>query len=170
MFLFHTTKFFCNFFLKNVFSLAFRPTFLSFLMQKASLSCSMLSLQMLPHPSTECLVSTDFLLVLRLGEGQCVAGGIAILVREDNHQVGAREELGDFLRQSFQSCLVRHRSLTSRDYNKHVVGGNLCSQLWHLVPMVHHRVVGTYLLMAVLDILIDESQSLAATMKDDAAI
>ena len=51
-----------------------------------------------------------------------------------------------------------------------MVVGNTRSQLRQLVPMGHVGVLGTHIGMAVVDILLDEHQTLVATMELDTAV
>ena len=64
------------------------------------------------NPLVECDISTNFLLMLRFGKCQVIARGVSMLVWEDNHQIGAREEAGNLFWQSLQSRLVGYGSLS----------------------------------------------------------
>ena len=93
-----------------------------------------------------------------------------MLVREDNHQIGAREEAGKLFRQSFQCRLVGNGSLAGCHHHKEMVLAHVGGKLRHLVPMVHQGVFGTYFLMSVGDVLVDECHRLLPAMELDAAI
>ena len=69
-----------------------------------------------------------------------------------------------------QCSLVRYGSLTSGYYHEQVVWRYLRSQLWQLVPVNHLGIIGTHFRMPVLDIFIDERQTLFSAMKLDAAV
>ena len=93
-----------------------------------------------------------------------------MLVWEDNHQIGAREETGELFRQSFQSRLVGYGTLSGSHHHKEMVLAHVGGKLRHLVPMLHQGVFGSYFLMSVGDVLIDECQDLLPAVELDAAI
>ena len=108
--------------------------------------------------------------MLRLSEGKLVAVGITMLVGEDNHQVGTLEVFRYFLRQTLQCCLVRYGSVTGGNYHEQVVWRYLRRQMRQLVPVNHRGIISKHFRMPVLDIFIDERQTLFSARKLDAAV
>ena len=81
------------------------------------------------NPSRNTIVNAALFLVLGCSEGHALFLGVTILVREQYHEVLAREMLLSLNRQSLKGALVRNSTLTGCYDDKHVVVADFCCQL-----------------------------------------
>ena len=88
------------------------------------------------EPLSELRVSTLLLLLLRRGERHRI-DRLAVLVGEDNQQIGLPVVLFNLGREFLESMLIRHGALSGRYDDEEMVIVDALSQTRQVVPVLH---------------------------------
>ena len=116
------------------------------------------------------VVDAVLFVVLGLGEAHRVLLLVAILVGEDDHEVGAREVFRQLVGQTVEGVLVADSAFTGGHHDEQVVRTYACRQLGQLVPVGHELVLTAHAAVLAVDEVADELERLLASVEQDATV